>query len=227
VETNPNLAQSVTKVQSSWYSDCMDRTFTDIDKQIQALKTATSRWSTTDQSRVTQAIIFARTKHAGQTYVPANEYAIHPIRAARTLAELGTVEPDVILATILHDTLEDTNTSEDEITAAFGERVTTLVKMVSHRFAEDSTLEEKVAAKRDNHTEIQRGPIEARLIKCADQLDQMRNWKRLPSSSPIKKKLLRFLEEAQSYALPLAEETEPKLADLMRRELHWYYVHIV
>ncbi len=205
----------------------MKKYFIDIEAAIVALKAATSNWSDTEQARLTQAIIFARTKHAGQSYVPAPEYAIHPIRAALTLAELKKVDSDVVIATVLHDTLEDTDTTEDELRNAYGERVATLVKLVSHRFPQDSTVEEKMAAKQENHAEIQRGPIEARYLKCADILDQMRNWKLLPKDSPIRKKLLRFLEEAQSFALPLAEETDSELAELMRRELHWYYVHIV
>ena len=205
----------------------MTPAYLDIEKTIAALKAATNNWSTADKARLTQAIIFVRTKHAGQSYSPAPEYAIHPLRAALTLAELKTVAPEVVLATILHDTIEDTATTQEEITHAFGDQVSTLVKLVSHRFPEDSSIQDKIAAKRDNHTEITRGPIEARYIKCADVLDQMRNWKRLPSNSPIRKKLLRFLEEAQSFALPLAEETDPTIANAMRRELQWYYIHTV
>ena len=82
-----------------------------------------------------------------------------------------------------------------------------------------------MAAKKENLTEIRRGPEEVRLMKCADLLDQMRNWKRLPSSSEHKAKLLRFLEEAQAYALQLAEETNETLAQEMRTELQWYHIH--
>ena len=201
--------------------------FLDIEKTIAHLRQATSAWPIESRNQLTKAIVFIRKKHAGQSYAPASEYAIHPLRAAITLAEIKTVDPDIVIATVLHDTLEDTDTSEEELQAEFGDRVTTIVKMVSHRFTEKSTVVEKITAKRDNHMEIQRGPIEVRYLKCADLLDQMRNWKLLPKDSPIRKKLLRFLEEAQSYALPLAEETDQTIAKEMRRELQWYYVHVV
>ena len=201
--------------------------YLDIEKIIAHLRQAASGWSVESRSLLIKAIVFVRKKHAGQTYAPASEYAIHPLRAALTLAELKTIDPDVVIATILHDTLEDTKTEEDELRAEFGDRIATLVKLVSHRYSDGATVIEQIAAKRENQVEIQRGPIEVRYLKCADLLDQMRNWKLLPKNSPVRKKLLRFLEEAQSYALPLAEETDQTIAREMRRELQWYYVHAV
>jgi (p)ppGpp synthase/HD superfamily hydrolase len=191
------------------------------------LKRVTRAWSPSDRTRLSQAIVLARTKHAGQQYAPASEYAIHPLRAALSLAELGGVEPDVIFAALLHDTLEDTETTETELRTSFGDRVATLVHLMTLPFAPNSTVEEKVRIKQEHLAEIQRGPIEVRLIKCADLLDQMRNWRRLPTDSPHRPKLLRFLEEAQSYALPLAEATHPTFAAAMRRELQWFSVHAV
>lgn len=197
----------------------------DIDWVIEQLKRATRTWDQADRTRLSQAIILTRTKHAGQRYAPASEYAIHPLRAALTLAELGGVKPDVVIATVLHDTLEDTDTTEQELQTQFGDQVATLVKLMTLPFTPETTVEEKVSIKRDHSADIARGPIEVRLIKCADLLDQMQNWRRLPSDSPHRPKLLRFLEEAQSYALPLAEATHPALAAAMRRELQWFSVH--
>ncbi len=203
----------------------MKHSFLDIDGVVAALKRATSSWSGLDQTRLTQAIVWARTKHAGQSYAPAAEYAIHPIRAALTLAELRSVEPDVVLAAVLHDTLEDTPTTEDELREAFGDRVATIVKLVSYAFTPDMNVHEKLLIKNEALSEIRRGPIEVRYVKCADLLDQMTNWKRLPKESAVRSKLLRFLEEAQAYGLPLAEETDERLAQAMRRELQWHAIH--
>ena len=201
--------------------------FLDIDRTMRTLKTTTGSWSAEDQARLTRAIIFARTKHAGQRYEPASEYAIHPLRAALTLVELGKIDPDVVIATILHDTIEDTPTSEEELRAEFGDRVATLVKLVSYPFTSEMTVEHKLTIKADVLAQIRRGPLEIRLLKCADLLDQMRNWRLIPRESEFRAKLLRFLEQAQAYALPLAEETDERLAVLMRRELEWFYVHAV
>ena len=199
----------------------------DTDQVVQKLKGATGHWAVEDQERLTRAIIFARTKHARQTYAPASEYAIHPLRAALTLVELGNVEPDVVLATVLHDTIEDTATTEEELRGQFGERVTTLVKLVSYPFTAEHTVHEKIEMKADVLAQIRRGPIEVRQLKCVDLLDQMRNWRLLPKGSNYRAKLLRFLEQAQAYALPLAEETDERLAVMMRHELEWFYVHAV
>ena len=201
--------------------------FLDIERVIRDLKRATHGWNAAEQTQLTQAIIFVRTKHAGQRYEPANEYAIHPLRAALTLVELGNVEPDVVLATILHDTMEDTPTTEDDLRTEFGDRVATLVKLVSYPFTSEMSVHDKITTKTNALADIRRGPIEVRLLKCADLLDQMRNWRLLPRSSEFRAKLLRYLEQAQAYALPLAEETDERLVKLMRRELEWFYVHAV
>ncbi len=201
--------------------------FLDIERTVRELKRGTASWSADDQTRLTRAIIFVRTKHAGQRYEPASEYAIHPLRAALALMELGNVEPDVVLATMLHDTIEDTPTTEEELRGQFGERVATLVKLVSYPFTAEHTVHERIEIKADVLAQIRRGPIEVRLLKCADLLDQMRNWRLLPRESDFRAKLLRFLEQAQAYALPLAEETDERLAVLMRRELEWFYIHAV
>jgi len=113
----------------------------------------------------------------------------------------------VVLATVLHDTIEDTPTTEEELCGQFGDRVATLVKLVSYPFTSEMTIHDKLSIKADVLADIRRGPVEVRLLKCADLLDQMRNWRLLPRESEFRAKLLRFLEQAQAYALPLAEET--------------------
>ena len=83
---------------------------------------------------ILKAISFASIKHQsqfrkGKTKVP---YINHPIEVTRLLWEVGQVrEGSVLVAGILHDTIEDTQTSPDEIAAIFGAEVLKLVQEVS------------------------------------------------------------------------------------------------
>ena len=76
---------------------------------------------------VSRAVIFAAAAHDGQvrkgTDIP---YIVHPMEAAAIAAGL-TNDPEVIAAAVLHDVVEDTGTTKNELEAEFGSRVAELV----------------------------------------------------------------------------------------------------
>ena len=77
-----------------------------------------------------RALAFASERHSRQRRkdADASPYINHPIAVARLLAEDGGVVDDTLLvAALLHDTIEDTETTADELRAQFGEAVTALV----------------------------------------------------------------------------------------------------
>src|SRR5262249_47575352 len=87
-----------------------------------------------DISKVLSAIGFSADKHRAQRRKDsgASPYINHPIEVAETLWRVGEVRKlDVIIAAILHDTLEDTDTTPGEIEDAFGAEVLSLVQEVS------------------------------------------------------------------------------------------------
>lgn len=76
---------------------------------------------------VDQAIIFAAKAHAGAVRKGSKvPYIVHPIEAAAIVAGM-TDDPEVIAAAVLHDVLEDTETTEEELLARFGHQVKELV----------------------------------------------------------------------------------------------------
>lgn len=80
---------------------------------------------------IEQAIQFAAIKHAGQMRKSTNvPYISHPFAVAMMLQKSG-FRAEVIAAGILHDTLEDTSATAEEISTLFGEEVLTLVKAAS------------------------------------------------------------------------------------------------
>ena len=80
-----------------------------------------------DNARLNQAIIFATERHAGQlrkgTALP---YILHPLETLQILSEMQA-DMDLQIAGVLHDVLEDTNTTLEELISLFGEDVASLV----------------------------------------------------------------------------------------------------
>ena len=79
-----------------------------------------------DLELIQKAYVFAATAHAGQTRLSGEPYLSHPLAVADTLAEMGFDEPTVA-AGLLHDTVEDTKATIEEIDENFGEEVADIV----------------------------------------------------------------------------------------------------
>jgi guanosine-3',5'-bis(diphosphate) 3'-pyrophosphohydrolase len=120
-----------------------------------------------------RAIAFAAEKHSKQRRkdADASPYINHPIALADVLANEGGIEdPEVLCAAVLHDTLEDTETTAAELEALFGHEVTTIVLEVT----DDKSLEKHVRKQR----QIEHAPHvspKARLVKLADKICNLRD----------------------------------------------------
>ena len=127
---------------------------------------------------ILKACEFAADKHRNQRRKdPARTpYINHPLAVARVLAEEGGVkDPEILAAAILHDTLEDTQTTLHELQQAFGERVAAMVAEVT----DDKTLPKQVRKQR----QIDHGPRKSKgaaLIKVADKICNLRDLKKSP-----------------------------------------------
>jgi (p)ppGpp synthase/HD superfamily hydrolase len=120
--------------------------------------------------RVFDAIEFSARAHRGQfrkgTEVP---YLIHPLMVAKTLMEIGSCE-DVVIAGLLHDTIEDTAVTADDIEQRFGKAVAELVQAVSE--PEKSEPWEK--RKERTLDAVRKASLHVALIEIADKLDNVR-----------------------------------------------------
>ncbi len=120
------------------------------------------------------AFVVAHEKHLGQLRKSGEPYITHPIAVAEILADLGMDEPTIIAA-LLHDTIEDTQYSIDQLKNDFGSEVSTLVdgvtkldKLSYGPTAEAETLRKMVIAmSRD---------IRVLVIKLCDRLHNARTW---------------------------------------------------
>ncbi len=117
------------------------------------------------------AIEFAVRAHAGQcrkgTSVP---YIVHPLAVGRILAEAGCVQ-EIVIAGFLHDTVEDTSVTLDEIRAEFSARVAELVAAVTES---DRSAAWKVR-KQETLDKLQVAADDVLVLALADKIDNMRS----------------------------------------------------
>lgn len=123
--------------------------------------------------KVLESASFAAAKHTHQRRKNAGDtpYINHPLEVARLLATVGGItDEDVLSAALLHDTIEDTGTTPEEISARFGNTVLSYVLEVS----DDKSLP-KAERKRlqvEHATALSHG---AKLIKLADRIANLRS----------------------------------------------------
>ncbi len=158
-----------------------------------------------------KAIAFAAEKHRNQRRkdVYASPYINHPIALANVLAnEAGVHDLDVLCAAILHDTMEDTETTCAELEAVFGAKIASIVQEVS----DDKNLEKQVRKQR----QIEHAPFishQAKLVKLADKICNLRD---ILASPPADWPLLRKLQYFEWAAKVVAglRDAHPQMAQI-------------
>lgn len=145
-----------------------------IDKLIKRCLT----YLTTDQvSKIEKAIKFAEEAHNGQMRKSGEAYLSHPLAVAYILAEIDQ-DDETIIAGILHDTVEDTDFTSEDIKDRFGQGVQKLVEGVTKLGAFTfSTYEEAQAENYRRMLVAMADDIRVIIIKLADRLHNMRTLK--------------------------------------------------
>lgn len=154
-----------------------------------------------DEKLITKAVDFAREKHEGQTRASGEPYYTHPVEVAEILAEMR-LDTGSIITAVLHDTVEDTDATLDDIKKEFGETVSLLVDGVSKL----SRIESKTFAGKqaENFSKLllaMSEDIRVLLVKLADRLHNMRTLHHI--SKPEKRR--RIARETLEIYTPLAE----------------------
>ena len=170
-----------------------------------------------NQKKILEAIEFAVLAHAGQcrkgTKIP---YVTHPLRVAKILTEEGCTEP-LIIAGILHDTLEDTATTFSEIKKKFGKNVATLVQHLSEHDTTDTWENRK------KHTlqHLKSAPPPVVMIACADKLDNIRNIRKdyEVMGEELWKRFNRSKEKQKWYFTSLAKVFETRKKNLPKNSI--------
>jgi (p)ppGpp synthase/HD superfamily hydrolase len=136
-----------------------------------------------------KAIEFASRKHSTQRRkdAEASPYINHPIAVAHLLAGTARItDVETLMAAVLHDAIEDTNTTPDELEENFGRTV----RMVVEEVTDDKTLDQ--AARKES--QVRRAPFlspRAKAIKIADKIANVRD---VTDSPPAKWSVARRVE---------------------------------
>jgi len=148
---------------------------------------------------VEEAVEYARLKHRDQKRKDGSPYIIHPLAVAEIVAEMG-LDLDAILGALLHDCIEDTDASHDDIAKRFGNTVAELVEGVTKLTrANFSSSEERQMENLRKMFMAMSKDIRVVLIKIADRLHNMRT---MQYQTP-EKQIIKCRETMDVYA-PLA-----------------------
>ncbi len=170
------------------------------------------------------AISFAAEKHLGQKRHSGEPYIIHPIAVAGILVDWG-MDIDTVIAGVLHDTLEDTETSFDEIEKYFGRDVAFLVDgvtKVSKARAGMRDISSYLPETKDNLTKLLIAvgqDVRVIIIKLADRLHNMRTLKHQPP-----KKQIKIARETLEVFAPLADRLNMGRIRVELEELAFSYL---
>ena len=114
-------------------------------------------------------MVYAMDKHRAQTRRDGSPYIAHPIRVAESLRSIGGItDHDILIAALLHDLIEDTDSDWEAIESRFGPRVANLVAELTA----DMRLP-KTERKKDQLRSIRSASPEAKTIKLADRYDNL------------------------------------------------------
>ena len=176
---------------------------TNYDIQIQEnvddlLNRLGSKEQLTDIERIREAFEFAREAHKPQRRKSGEPYIIHPVNVARIVAEELELGADPVIAAFLHDVVEDTPFTIDDIRERFGDEVAFLVGVVTKQKKDNYVHSKQI----DNFRQIlasMQYDVRALLIKLADRLHNMRT---LSSMRPDKQ--MKIAGETDYFYAPLA-----------------------
>ncbi len=141
-------------------------------------------YSDEDREKISAAAVFAAKKHGDQKRKSGEPYLIHPIAVAEILMSFN-MDADTVCAGLLHDTIEDTGTTEEEIAALFGREVGTMVQAVTKisRITQDKSIQEAETIKKMFFAMSK--DLRVILIKLSDKLHNMRTLSGLSSERRI------------------------------------------
>ena len=190
------------------------------EEHYAALKdTVTKHMPAADMDLIDKAVAYANEKHQYQKRKDGSPYIIHPLAVAEIVVEMG-LDVDAVLAALLHDCIEDTDTSHEEIEKVFGATVAELVEGVTKltRANFSSTEQAQMENLRKMFMAMSKD-IRVVLIKIADRLHNMRT---MQYQSPAKQ-IIKCRETMDIYA-PLAhrlgmQKIKWELEDLSLRYL--------
>ena len=167
----------------------------------ETLKKIEELYAGEEGERLKNAYTYAQRAHDGQKRASGEPYFIHPCEVAKVLMNLG-MDAATISAALLHDVIEDTSSTEEDIEREFGSEVLQLVGGVTK--LEKIEFKSQEEAEAENFRKIfvaMAKDIRVIIIKLADRLHNMRSLNFLS-----RERQLKMARETLDIYAPLAEE---------------------
>lgn len=190
-------------------------------RQFELLEKVKAYDSNTDEDRLNRAYVYAMKAHGSQTRASGDPYFSHPLEVAGILSDLK-LDSSSIAAALLHDTLEDTDATLEELEHLFGREVSQLVDGVTKLSKLEVQSEKTQQAENFRKLLLATSKdIRVLLIKLADRLHNMRTLHFV--KKPEKRERI-AMETMEIYA-PLAarmgiDDFKNELQDLSFKQLH-------
>ncbi|MCH5214630.1 MAG: bifunctional (p)ppGpp synthetase/guanosine-3',5'-bis(diphosphate) 3'-pyrophosphohydrolase [Muribaculaceae bacterium] len=168
------------------------------DRAQRVFDTMEPRTSAEDMERLKAAFELAKEAHAPQKRKSGEPYILHPIAVAQVAAEELMLDPNTVMACFLHDVVEDTDYSLDDIKKRFGSDVAMLVRVVTKKASKVYEFSKQL----DNYKQLLDSLLydtRAILVKLADRLHNMRTLTSMKAEKQIK-----IAGETDYFYAPLA-----------------------
>jgi GTP diphosphokinase / guanosine-3',5'-bis(diphosphate) 3'-diphosphatase len=140
-----------------------------------------------DRARVQDAFVFACEHHAAQRRKSGEDFIVHPVGVARICAGMR-LDTETLCAALLHDTVEDTSASIEEVRERFGEEIAAIVDGVTKLTG--IVFQSRDEAQAENYRKMMVAmatDVRVILIKLADRLHNMRTIEAMPKQKQIDK----------------------------------------
>ncbi len=140
-----------------------------------------------DRERVEDAFVFACEHHAAQRRKSGEDFIVHPVGVARICAGMR-LDTETLCAALLHDTVEDTSASIEEVRERFGEEIAGIVDGVTKLTG--MTFQSRDEAQAENYRKMMvamASDVRVILIKLADRLHNMRTIEAMPKQKQLEK----------------------------------------
>jgi GTP pyrophosphokinase len=199
--------------------------YTNKVKRLDVLDHATPHYDEDQLLELDLAMNFASEAHSGQTRKSGEPYIIHPLAVADTLIDWG-MDIDSVLAGLLHDTVEDTSATLDQIETLFGRDVAFLVDgvtKVSQARAGMRDLESYLPQTKDNLSKLLIAvgqDVRVIIIKLADRLHNLETLQYMSRDKQIK-----IARESLEVFAPMADRLGMGRVRMQIEELAFSYLY--
>ena len=164
-----------------------------LEVRYQELEDKLKNLTKEDRMRVRDAFQYAKAHHEGQLRKDGSPYITHPLEVAHLVAELG-LDADSIMAALLHDTIEDTDATHEEVAKRFSETVADLVEGVTKlNKVKYTSTEEKQMENLRKMLMAMAQDVRVILIKLCDRVHNIRTLE-FQSEKKQREKALETLE---------------------------------